>query len=230
MAKNNKILVISDIHLSKNFKQKKYDALENIIKRADKVIINGDFWDSWHCTFDEFIKTKWSGLFPLLLARDTVYLFGNHDPKYRSNNNVSLFSVQTGERFEYISNGTTYRFEHGHKLLDSSDGFFMRIYDGLMHYFERHSVWLFFLMKSWIEKAGFVLFGDKVMCESGMTRKRNNRLKKFYKKDWLICGDTHFAEVDHKNKFANSGCIIHGHLSYLVITNGKIELVNTNTN
>ena len=38
-----KILVISDLHLTTRFDQKKCEFLEKLISRADKVIINGDF-------------------------------------------------------------------------------------------------------------------------------------------------------------------------------------------
>ncbi len=41
-----RILVISDTHLTHKFDQRKFEYLLSIISQADKVIINGDFWDS----------------------------------------------------------------------------------------------------------------------------------------------------------------------------------------
>ena len=61
-----KILVFSDTHLSSTFEEKKFNLLKEIISRADRVIINGDFWEGYLISFKEFLDSRWKELFPLL--------------------------------------------------------------------------------------------------------------------------------------------------------------------
>src|SRR3990172_1424130 len=61
-----KILVFSDSHLTDKFEEKKFYFLKKIIRQSDFVIINGDFWDGYLTTFNRFISSNWSKLFPLL--------------------------------------------------------------------------------------------------------------------------------------------------------------------
>jgi hypothetical protein len=56
-------LIFSDTLLHQKFDQKKYNFLLKIIKAADQVIINGDFWDSDLSSFDKFVKSRWKQLF-----------------------------------------------------------------------------------------------------------------------------------------------------------------------
>src|SRR3989339_340208 len=109
-----KILVFSDTHLYLPFDQKKFDFLKKIISESDQVIINGDFFDSYINTFDEFIKSPWKQLFPLLKKKEAVYLFGNHDLKKVSDNRVGLFSVSQKNRHQIIINNKKFLIEHGH--------------------------------------------------------------------------------------------------------------------
>ena len=71
-----KTLVLSDTHLTDRFDERKFNFLRAIILPSDQVIINGDFWDSWFTDFDGFVSSKWSGLFLLLLKKNTIYLNG----------------------------------------------------------------------------------------------------------------------------------------------------------
>jgi len=90
------ILVFSDTHLTHRFNKKKFLFLSRIIKKADKVIINGDFWDGHISSFHRFINSKWSMLFKLLKQKKTVYIYGNHDRKEYCDSRVSSFStIQT---------------------------------------------------------------------------------------------------------------------------------------
>jgi len=60
------ILVFSDTHLYLPFDQKKFNFLKKIISESGQVIINGDFFDGYMNKFDEFCKSSWNKLFPLL--------------------------------------------------------------------------------------------------------------------------------------------------------------------
>jgi len=67
-----KILIFSDTHLTSKFDQEKFDFLKKIVNSSDRVIINGDFWDSWFTNFDDFVKSRWNKLFPLLKKKNTM--------------------------------------------------------------------------------------------------------------------------------------------------------------
>ena len=109
-----KILVISDLHLTTRFDQKKCEFLEKLISRADKVIINGDFWSYYSCTFGEFVRSEWKALFPLLREKQAVYIYGNHDFRKWTNKRVHLFSVRQAEKYEYRYEKNKIIIEHGH--------------------------------------------------------------------------------------------------------------------
>src|SRR5689334_5828739 len=88
-----KLLIFSDSHLSARFDEAKYNYLRWIITHADKVVINGDFWDRDLTTFDQFVNSDWRKLFPLLLSKATTYIYGNHDWKGYCDERVNLFST-----------------------------------------------------------------------------------------------------------------------------------------
>ena len=98
-----KILVISDVHLDNAFEKPKYRFLKKIIRRADRVIINGDFWDGYLVKFQQFIQSPWKSLFPLLKSKKTIYIYCNHDKKILSDKHTALFSdIQTRLKFQKI--------------------------------------------------------------------------------------------------------------------------------
>ena len=86
------ILVFSDTHLYLPFDGKKFNFLKKIISDSDQVIINGDFFDDYMISFDEFIKSPWNQLFPLLKKKKAIYIFGNHDQEKFSDKRLNLFS------------------------------------------------------------------------------------------------------------------------------------------
>jgi len=219
-----KILVISDTHLTKRFNASRFAILEKLILESDKVVINGDFWDSWLTDFDGFLNSQWNKLFPHLLDKNTIYIFGNHDPSHKNDKRTEYFSVFSGDSFVIKSGGLAFHFEHGHKILESQDYIGMKIYSKSINYFEKHDLKLILQLLEGIKSCGFDLFGPKIACNSSFARNRNNILKNRLGNTWLICGDTHCPEVDNVNKFANSGCIIKNHFSYLIIEDGQVRL------
>src|SRR3990167_5228492 len=86
-----KVLVFSDSHLDHNFEPKKLSYLKKLVRSVDQVIINGDFWEGYSITFDQFLSSKWNELFPLLKAKKAVYIFGNHDKKVLADKRMRLF-------------------------------------------------------------------------------------------------------------------------------------------
>lgn len=209
-----KILVISDTQLGSRFNRRKYDFLKRIIMNSDKVIINGDFWEGYETTFDKFVKSPWSGLFPLLKERKTVYLYGNHDKKEYSDKRVNLFSVEQGIQYKLKSGDKTFYFEHGHRITPFTDKYFKRAPK--------------FLSLAWtlIEHIMTKLTG---MWFIGLFYKKfNERIKKyavgrFRNNEILICGHTSVPYFDVYSHYINGGWIKHGIAQYLLIEEGKVK-------
>lgn len=208
-----KIIIFSDSHLTDRFEKEKFLFLKKIISNADKVIINGDFWDGYLTSFDNFVKSRWKMIFPLLKKRKTVYIYGNHDNKALADARVNLFSVYQGYKYTLKSGNITFHFEHGHDIHKLPDNFLpmflIRIIvltDSVLRY------WWYLLNRS-----GLLNYYHSLndYYRSGNKMSRNNL---------LIIGHSHGAEIAIKDGFANSGFIRWGYGSYLVCENGMLEL------
>ena len=212
-----KYLIFSDSLLSDTFDINKFNFLKNIISISDRVIINGDFWEGYDFTIEEFINSKWNKLFKLLIAKKAIYLFGNHDKKEYSNNKVKEFSVRQLQKLTIKSENKTFYLEHGDKIVPLWDKYFKRmprIINKILYYLERNA---------------FLLLGIKGV---GILYKKFNEkmikkvAKKLKKNEFLVCGHSHFMEFDEKNHFINSGIIKHGIGQYITIEDGEIEMHN----
>ena len=211
-----KTLVISDTHLDLPFDEKKYALLKRIISQADQVIINGDFWEGFLLTFDDFFASEWSRLFPLLKKRKAIYIFGNHDAReYNNLEKIKEFSDIQTERYTLEDNGNTYIFEHGHRILpfekekpnvrDPKFHKAVRKVDAL----ERHIVRTF---GSFYQHLVFIF--------NSMMKKRIRQ--ELQNQEFFFCGHTHIHEINHKKRFYNTGIIKHGLAQYIYIENGEI--------
>jgi len=224
------ILIFSDTHLTNKFDNDKFKFLKKIIDTSDQVIINGDFWDGWFTNFDGFLKSKWNRLFPLLLKKNAIYLYGDHDPADRCDGRVNLFSVKTGESYNLILEKKTYHIEHGHRILKGKMSKFLEIYGLLLNKVDRS---LFrktlYNFLHFLEYLGYNLIGLSLMTESKVAKRNNEIIKQSNNhREFLICGDTHCAEMDKNKMFANSGCINYGNAYYLMINYGEIVLHKEN--
>lgn len=208
------ILVFSDTHLTNRFNKKKFLFLSRIIKKADKVIINGDFWDGHLTTFNLFITSKWNALFKLLKQKKTVYIYGNHDRKEYSDNRVSSFSLIQTTAYSLMFNKHQYYFEHGHTFLPSIDK--------KLHITSYSFVKLITLLTNCIEfpfqKLKLWFIG--IVANNKIKEKRNGKTKNGF----IVCGHTHYPEIDHKNKFLNTGFMKFGIASYLLIDSNGVHL------
>lgn len=211
-----KTLVISDTHLSLPFDEKKYLLLKRIISDADKVIINGDFWEGFLLTFDEFFSSQWSKLFSLLKEKKAIYIFGNHDAReYNDLERIKEFSVLHAERYSFQENGKTYTFEHGHSLFPTekkpvniSDPRFRRTV-------ARNDA----IERKCIQYAGRSYQYLIRHINSIVKRKVS---KKLAINEFFFCGHTHIHEINHKKRFYNTGIIKHGLAQYIYIDKGSI--------
>ena len=211
-----KILVFSDSHLNLPFQQSKCDFLKSIIEPADHVIINGDFWDGYFITFDQFIESEWKQLFPLLKKRNAVYIFGNHDRSSFADNRANLFSDTQTLQHQLESGNKLFVFEHGNRLYPTMDE---KVTSARMRKFNSRII-------NSIERRILKRFGESPLLR--IMSGKNNKIKKKVLKEipahaYFICGHTHCAEFDEENRFINSGFMKHGIAQYLYIQDGKVE-------
>lgn len=210
-----KTLIVSDIHLSHVFDEKKFLFLKKLFSSYDKVILNGDFWDGQTTTFDRFISSRWSELFPLLKRKEAIYLFGNHDLKRFSDKRTSLFSTSQKENHTLEFGSITYYVEHGHLIYPSVD---------IIFHLPRTFLKYFNIVFQHIECI-LVSLGSP---HNILTKQFNKTIKKKLQKKqfphWYLCGHTHFAEFDKDIKFANSGFIQYGKATYLIVDSSGLSL------
>lgn len=213
-----KTLVFSDTHLTKKFNPKKFEFLKKIIDQSDEVIINGDFWDGYLTSFDDFVKSDWQKLFPILKAKNTIYNYGNHDKTKWSDSRVNLFSVKQqkkyirkfkdkelviihggsikksiGERFHWASNKVLcYVGLNSRRLLTRLFGpFFIKIFPPAIRAHLK--------IKNWAKE-----------------KMRENQI--------LIASHSHRAYFKPEEKYINTGFVNGSHAQYLIISDDKIEL------
>jgi len=210
-----KTLIVSDIHLRGVFDKKKYLYLEKLFSSVDHIILNGDFWDGYRTTFDRFISSEWSGLFPLLKSKSSIYLYGNHDQKQFNDERTSLFSVEQKDSHILEVGSVTYHIEHGHLLCPSIDITY-HLSKRLLNY-----VNMFFQFIEYI----FAHLGSPHNILLKATNKTiKKKLKTTQFPHWYLCGHTHLAELDKLIKFANSGYIQYGHATYLIVDSSGLSL------
>lgn len=211
-------IIFSDTHLTNRFNKRKFKFLEKMINSADRVIINGDFWDSYFCTFDEFVNSKWNKLFPLLKSKETIYLYGNHDLKIDLDDRVNLFSNEQADVYSFNFKTKKVRVQHGH-LFDSTRmdrlPFFnrykkyLRLFAWFVYYIELINTRLFM---NWAHKLENMAMKDKFMLE-----RRSYEIN--------VLSHTHSPELDLSIGYINTGFIKFGLGSYIVFGETKIELI-----
>lgn len=217
-------LVISDTHLFE-FDQAKFDFLNSLFSRYQKIIINGDFWDGWYFEWEDFLKSEWKGLLPTLNRRDVTYIIGNHD-LMKSQSAVGVFCTQQMDSYKMRIGDITYHFEHGHKL--SEKVIHNRLFKKYASFVEAQHRPLLLAMHKLERLVGKIY--PQSLFNTSVGYKRNQLVKQFYKAspvynvDFYIIGDTHAQELDIEAGFANSGSVAYGHAHFLVIKEDGISL------
>ncbi|OGC37746.1 hypothetical protein A2V54_00675 [candidate division WWE3 bacterium RBG_19FT_COMBO_53_11] len=204
------------MHLTPFFNRKKFECLANIIRGADQTVIVGDLWDGHLCTFEEFVRSPWNKLFPLLKERETIYLYGNHDPEEWCDERVSLFSNRQASEIDLRVGRFDLHLEHGHRITPelstlSPDQF------RLLHRYFPPIGWADFLL--------FQVILHGLGGERWARFNNRNRIPRFKRRSkelaetgkWLVCGHLHLAELDHEAKYANCGFVGLGRAHYLRI-------------
>lgn len=210
-----KTLIVSDVHLYHVFDEKKFLFLKELFSSADRIILNGDFWDAYRTTFDAFVSSPWKELFPILRRKNTVYIYGNHDRKPYSDKRVSLFSATQKDNYLLAVGKQVYHIEHGHLLQKPID-----------HLYPIPKKTLYYVANI-LQRLEHILIrmGNPhlpILKKENEKMKEKLRMKKF--PYWYVCGHTHYAEIDNENKFANSGFIQFNKASYLIVDTSGISL------
>ncbi len=208
-----KTVVFSDSHLNLPFDEKKYRFIEAIVKDADKVIINGDFWEGLRISFDQFIDSPYKHLFPILKSKDTVYIYGNHDEEEFSDKRTTLFANHTSESYSFQVNGSRLVFKHGDQYA------FVIGKTKSKPPLKGHRKVISNVINA-TEKVIIRKMGKKALRQ--VLGRYNSIIKNKVKKelnanDIFVCGHTHLAEFNLKEKFINTGLIKHGLGQYMVI-------------
>lgn len=213
-----KTLIISDIHLTKEFDQGKFEFLKNLFSKYDQIIINGDLWCNYSCTFDQFINSKWNNLFPYLKDK-CIYLYGNHDRKRWCNQNVNLFSYKQAETYEFQLGEKTLKLQHGHKIYGDS------IHNDT--FVKWHRILKIDRLNDFIQNSIFKIFGKDFYNSIG---KRTEKYYLEYAKNLndneiLVIGHTHVPAFDLDNKYINTGYVNFGVGYFLDIEDNNIQLI-----
>lgn len=216
-----KILVFSDTHLYLPFDQKKFDFLKKIINSADRIIINGDFFDDYMISFEDFINSPWNQLFSILKQKKAVYIFGNHDLKKFSDKRTSLFSVVQNNIYKLTVNNQQFVFTHGQQFRKTPDLFFKNISNikplatlvvRITHTFRQLMTNIF----------GRIFLKLRFAYRNAFKEKA---LKTIKTDQFIIVGHNHWGGIDEKNHFACCGAILYGYAQYLIIdSSAKVTL------
>ena len=215
------ILVFSDTHLYLPFDQKKFNFLKKIINEADQVIINGDFFDDYMISFDDFINSPWKDIFPLLKEKKAVYIFGNHDQEKFSDKRLNMFSVEQTSKYYLKINNRTFIFVHGQQFRKTADLFIKELFKPLVSLIVRIA---HHKRQNLVNIFGRNFLHFRFAYRNIATKRK--AIKTIKKNEFIIVGHNHWAEVDEKNHFACCGAILYGFAQYLIIdsTSGKITL------
>lgn len=210
-----KYLILSDIHFRKKFEKKKMEYLIKLINGFENIIINGDLYEARYIKPKTMIEGPYKPLMEILKNRNTIYIYGNHDPKRKSEELAKYISKNQYDYLKLKIGENCYHIEHGHRLgfgIDNTPDLVFRIIDEVSYQIQKYFDFLtVFLGGKW----------NKVILKH---RRLTNIIKDF---ETLIVGHTHVKTIDFTNKFVNGGYIKYGRGSYLIITeNGNTELLN----
>ncbi len=229
------ILIISDIHLSPAFNKKRLEILKDSFRKANTIILNGDFFDSYW-PYQKVVQSKWRPLFEILKEKYVIYLFGNHDFDSRELRSAASFFVDEFRKdyvFSYA--GREFVVFHGDKIISNPGdirskvfhNFFLILYKKIFmffwHFIYPVARFYMFLAHRFPKMIGFFYF-KKIQRENFLMKeyaKQNLRDNQI-----LVCGHTHLSEIDLKNKFINSGVNCHNKTEYVFFSQGVVSLVS----
>jgi predicted phosphodiesterase len=218
-----KTLIFSDTHASHHLNLAQLALLRRVIHSADRVVINGDFWDRYITTFDTFVKSGWKELFPLLKQRKTIYLVGNHDIRESIDKRWRLFANRIEDSINLTIGSTTYHIEHGHGQAYSFNFYYpklTRLFSRVYPYLDK------------IEQGGHVLskvyqaylrkaHDDHELLSYAKAHKQKNL--------WHVFGHTHMQRRSVAEHYLNPGSFRCGVGNWLIIDGDGTSTLHTET-
>jgi len=245
MNKDDKCLVVSDVHLgtSDSNKDKFLDFLEHLGENAKDLVLLGDIFDFWRrdpvgVLLDNFdVLQKLVNLEPRI---NVHFVIGNHDfhLKHFGESQIGyIFVFRYSLRLEY--GGTTYHFIHGYQLEHKRFGRSLEIYESFADKLcmvgdnvgrAADAIWN-------VIGGGLDMVREKTNTIIQPPENRNlGKLKNYafdlvnpegegiYKGGFLVYGHTHEPFLDEANRVANTGSWVKSSASYIEIDAGGIKL------
>jgi len=220
-------LIFSDSHLTDQFDSTWFNSIAPLIKKASRVVINGDFWDGEKISFDKFIHSQYSQyLFPLLRDK-THYIFGNHDPQFIQDGRVNLFSKRQANQVQLKLSAKKLTIRHGHLVAPGYDGCC-----GLSKLTLKSE-----LTKSLYRRLDELGQGTNLLAliyqrliarkEKKLLKRMRSYSQKHYQTDNIfVFGHRHAPKHNFENNFVVLGSYRFHHQRYLWLENDRIITVN----
>lgn len=216
------IIIISDIHLGSSICQdeKLLKFLRQLEWKCNKLIINGDLFDSWN--FKKLSDNHWTILKTIrkLSSKiEVIWIRGNHDGP--SDMISHLIGVEFLDEYRFVYFNKRYIVVHG----DMFDDFLTKyplttkIADSIYRFIQRLDpsfYWPRLLKRS---SKTFLRAVEKVK-ERAKTYCKNEEY------DGVICGHTHINDLDEDDDvlYYNTGCWTTDPCCYLSIKNNRFKI------
>ena len=218
-----KVLIFSDTHLTHKFDIELFDYIAKLVKSADQVIINGDFWDAYLTTFNKFLNSDWKRLFPLLKKKNTVYIFGNHDKKEFMDKRYNFFSNKQSLDYEFKSGKRDFYVTHGHLIVPTYDNLLFFKNPLFVRFF--YKLYVYAVTEISLFRTFFLVFDDKKNNKQLSVIKKHVKDKK-QNKQFFIFGHSHVPNLKIHEQFISLGALQKNSKHYCLIEDGYIELID----
>lgn len=230
MNHTGKTLIFSDTHFTKKVDKRRLEYMRNLISHADEIIINGDLWDGYLITFDQFLNSGWKELFPLLKAKATIYITGNHDNLSLIDERYKRFASTIASNYAITTPNKQFIIQHGHIELNEKGNLIDKIYAYGEDHFSKGINKAFIIYSEIKDTILHLLFGKYARIYSLKLINENRNLIKHFDNiakpnSIYICGHTHLAEISESGIYYNSGYIRYGNANYIMIEGNEIQVV-----
>jgi UDP-2,3-diacylglucosamine pyrophosphatase LpxH len=217
-------IVVSDIHLGSHVCQSKslasfFSSIENKEIKTEKLIINGDLFDSWD--FRKLNKDHWKILSQIRKISDNnkvIWISGNHDGP--ADMVSHLIGVDFVNEYSFTSGGKKILILHG----DIFDNFISK-YPVLTKIADIIYRWL--QIYAGLQLSNLAKRSSKTFLRCSKEVCDRAKIYCYLKQcDKVICGHTHLATYDISDSISyyNCGCWTDNPCSYISIKDGETKI------